>query len=58
MGVGHVEVAVSRLEVTDMARLPLSIWVWFRLSEGCPSMHSTPELGSDGVHAVAPWVMT
>ena len=58
MGVGHFQVTVGRLEVTDTARLPLSILVWFRLSESCPSMQSTPELGSDGVHAVAPWVMT
>ena len=58
MGVGHFKVTVGRLEVTDMARLPLSILVWFCLSESCPSMQSTPELGSDGVHAVAPWVMT
>ena len=58
MGVGHFQVTVGRLEVTDTARLPLSILVWFHLSESCPSMPSTPELGSDGVHAVAPWVMT
>ena len=48
----------DRRSLADMARLPLSILVWFCLSESCPSMQSTPELGSDGVHAVAPWVMT
>ena len=59
MGVGHFQVTVGRLEVTDTARLPLSISVWSRLSDStCPSMQSTPELGPDGVHAVAPWVMT
>ena len=41
-----------------MLRLSLPFLVLIRLAEGYPGMQSTPELGSDGLHALAPWGMT